>query len=64
MGIVKHRTSGYAPGPDHFTGKRAGKKKRRKGRVGINTLKMRMKKRNSATNKYEEFSKAGNLDTQ
>jgi len=61
MGMRKHRTSGHAPGPDHFTGKKAGKKTRRKGKNGFVTRKMRQMRRKTANNKYACFSKASKV---
>jgi len=57
MGMSKHRKSGHTPGPDHFTGRKAGKKIRRKGRRGKMTRKMRRAKRGKHVNKYRDENK-------
>ena len=55
MGIQKHRKSGKVPNNKHFTGKKAGKQRKRKGK-GLNK-KTRRKKRGTHKNKYEQIEK-------
>ncbi len=49
-GMQRHRKSGHTVNVEHFTGKKAGKKVRRKGKEL--TRKMRRMKRGKHINKY------------
>lgn len=52
VGLSKHRKKGKGVGSAHFTGKKGGKKVKRKGK-GLNK-KQRRKKRGTHKNKYAE----------
>jgi hypothetical protein len=51
MGMKKHARSGHPVNSSHFTGKKAGKQKRRKGRRGL-TKRQRKERMNSHINQY------------
>lgn len=51
MGMAKHRTSGHSVNSFHFTGPKAGKRIRRKGKKGL-SHKQRRAKRGKHVNKY------------
>lgn len=53
-GMQRHRRTGHNVNVEHFTGKKAGKKVRRKGK-GL-TRKMRRMKREKHINKYADIN--------
>lgn len=53
MGMSKHGKSGHSVNADHFTGKKGGKTKRRKGRRNL-TRKQRQARKGSHKSKFKK----------